>query len=357
MHISRLRSASTSPQLCSPALSLLLTFLLVALNNVASHTIFTNLFIDGIDQGDATCVRMPMTPHNATFPITDLESRDMACGYDGTKGVARVCPVSASSKLTFQFREYPDYSRPGAIDSSHLGPCAVYMKHVSSAIKDNGVGDGWFKIASMGYDAASKKWCTQKLSEKNGLLDLGVKIPEDLARGYYLVRPELLSLHDADKDPPNPQFYTGCAQIFVASAGTALPKYTVKIPGYVGITDKSVLFDVYNPVWPYAEPGPEVYTPGRSPGRTVGLLQRQDEGLLPGNARIVNANWWGVELSSYGDENGLFPYQASKSCYSQADAYYKSAPPTGSKNCKVWESRCSEIQGACKQSILTGPPN
>ncbi|KAK0112750.1 hypothetical protein ONS95_014485 [Cadophora gregata] len=355
MYISRILPTSTPLDLSTCALSLVLSLLLGTVNTVAGHTLFTNLFIDGIDEGDGTCVRMPMTPHNATFPIDDLESTDMACGYNGMNGVARVCPVPASSNLTFQFREYPDNSQPGAIESSHLGPCAVYMKHVDSAIKDPAAGDGWFKVASMGYDPESKKWCTQQLAEKNGILDLGVKIPEMLAGGYYLVRPELLSLHDADKDPSNPQFYAGCAQIFVASEGTTLPKVTVKIPGYVGIKDKSVLFDIYNPVWPYIEPGPEVYKPGQSPGKTVKLLQRQDEGLLPGNARIVNANWWGVELDPYGDEDGC--WNASTACFSQADTCYKSAPPTGSKNCRVWESRCSGIQGACKEHIFTGPPS
>ncbi|KAG4427915.1 hypothetical protein IFR05_016604, partial [Cadophora sp. M221] len=65
------------------------------LRSVAGHTLFTNLFINDIDQGDGTCVRMPMDAHNATNPINDLASRAMACGYSGSQGVARVCPVPA----------------------------------------------------------------------------------------------------------------------------------------------------------------------------------------------------------------------------------------------------------------------
>ena len=180
------------------------------------------------------------------------------------------------------------------------------MKRVTSAISDPGVGDGWFKLASMGYDSKTEKWCTQRLIEQNGLLDLGVRIPESLAGGYYLVRPEILSLHDADKSLPQPQFYTGCAQVFIASEGTMVPRDTVSIPGYVGIEDKAVLFDVWNPIWPYVEAGPEVYVPGKSPGRKVESVQRQDEGLLPGNARIVNVNWWGIEVDGYVDEEGCW---------------------------------------------------
>ncbi|KAL2066489.1 hypothetical protein VTL71DRAFT_2560 [Oculimacula yallundae] len=323
-----------------------------ALRSVAGHSVFTTLFVNDIDQGDGTCVRMPMDAHNATNPISDLSSSAMACGFGGTQGVARVCTIPSSAKMGFQFRQFPDNSQAGTIDSSHMGPCAVYMKYVSSAIEDPGVGDGWFKIASSGYDESTKKWCTEKLSANNGVMSFSV--PEDLAGGYYLIRPELLTLQDADKDPPNPQFYTGCAQVFLNSTGRRLPRDTVSIPGYVGIKNESVLFDLYKPIWPYLEPGPEVYTSGTSSAKVVEAVIRQTEGLLPRDAYLTNANWWGVEVSSYDDEDGC--WNASKSCYTQADACYKTAPPTGSKNCKVWEARCSNIQTACDKEIFTGPP-
>ena len=71
----------------------------------------------------------------------------MNLGVNGEVGVARVCPANAGSTLTFEFHEWPDMSQPGAIDPSHKGPCAVYMKHVDSAIANNTAGgDGWFKI-------------------------------------------------------------------------------------------------------------------------------------------------------------------------------------------------------------------
>ncbi|KAH7370365.1 glycoside hydrolase, partial [Rhexocercosporidium sp. MPI-PUGE-AT-0058] len=215
---------------------------------VTCHTLFTNLFINDIDQGDGTCVRMPMDAHNATDPVNDLDSRDMACGHNGAQGVPLICPVPANSKLSFQFRSTPDASLPGVIDTSHLGPCAVYMKNVGSAIKESGVGDGWFKTGYWGYNSTTKKWCTETLIEEKG--KLSVDIPANLAGGYYLVRPEILALQDPDKEPPNPQFYVGCAQIFLNSNGTTLPKYTVKIPGCVGVGDPGVRFDVYKPVGP-----------------------------------------------------------------------------------------------------------
>ncbi|KAG4427186.1 hypothetical protein IFR05_017331, partial [Cadophora sp. M221] len=217
-----------------------------------------------------------------------------------------------------------------------------YMTNVGSAIQDSGVGDGWFKIGHSGYNLTTQKWCTQTLIANHGLLSF--PIPADLAG----------ALQDADKNPPNPQLYTGCAQIFVSSNGTALPRDTVKIPGYVGMEDEGVRFDVYKPVWPFPEPGPGVYVPGVSPMRVVEPVERQTEGVLPRNSVVTNANWWSVEVSPYVDEDGC--WNASKTCYAQSDTCYKTAPPTGSRNCKVWEGRCSDIQTACEKGIFTGPP-
>lgn len=66
----------------------------------------------------------------------------MMIGFNGTKGVDRVCSINQNSKLSFLFREYADGSKDGAIDSSHKGPCAVYMKRVASAMNDTAVGSG-----------------------------------------------------------------------------------------------------------------------------------------------------------------------------------------------------------------------
>ncbi|TAQ87558.1 hypothetical protein B7494_g4133 [Chlorociboria aeruginascens] len=333
--------------------SLVLT--LAAVQTAIAHTIFTTLYVDDVDQGDGTCIRMPLNPSTATDPINDLTSTDMACNVDGTTGVARVCPTKQGSKLSFVFREWADASQPGVIDVSHKGPCAVYMKPVSSAIQDGAAGDGWFKIFDEGYDSSTSQWCTEKLM--NGTL-LAVDIPSDLAGGYYLVRPELLALQQADKTPPNPQFYAGCAQIFLQSTGTAVPQSTVSIPGYVTINDPSVLFNIYNPHFPYPMVGPAVYESSTSSKRIRSrprAVMTQSEGMLPENVVLINANWWGIELDSYSTEAGC--WNASQACWDQATTCYNSAPPTGSKNCKIWEDKCTDIKNACNAGTFTGPPN
>ena len=51
-----------------------------AISAVRAHTTFTDFFVDGIPQGDGTCVRMNQNIQQATFPISDVTSDDMACG-------------------------------------------------------------------------------------------------------------------------------------------------------------------------------------------------------------------------------------------------------------------------------------
>lgn len=36
---------------------------------------------------------------------------------------------------------------------------------------------------------------------------------------------------------------------------------------------------------------------------------------------------------------------------------YETAPPTGSKNCKIWENKCNNIDDQCNAGNFNGPPN
>lgn len=46
----------------------------------AAHTAFTNFFVNGVDQGDGTAVRMSNNIPQATYPLSSITSPDMACG-------------------------------------------------------------------------------------------------------------------------------------------------------------------------------------------------------------------------------------------------------------------------------------
>ncbi|KAI3332119.1 glycosyl hydrolase family 61-domain-containing protein [Xylariaceae sp. AK1471] len=324
-----------------------------------AHTIFTTLFIDDATQGEGTCVRMRLDPDQCTSPVEDVTSDDMACGVDGQKPVAFTCPASAGGKLTFQFREWANAAQPGALDLSHKGPCAIYAKQVKDMASDDAAGSGWIKLWDDGYDATTKTWCTEKLIDNKGLLSF--EIPEGLPAGYWLFRPELLALHEADKG--DPQFYVGCAQVFVESSNTAALNVpadrSVSIPGYVHATDPGLTFNIYTPSFPYPLPGPKVFTvppPKNGEVDTTSLLvPNQTQGLIPANYIVKNANWIGVEVPDYKNENGC--WASSENCWTQAGTCYNTAPPTGDAGCRALEKKCNAIQDLCSDGDFVGPPN
>ncbi|KAB5572427.1 glycosyl hydrolase family 61-domain-containing protein [Coniochaeta sp. 2T2.1] len=318
--------------------------LLGALRLVTAHTVFTTLFINDVNQGDGTCVRMP---------------------HDGSTSTAPIRPITSTDMLTFEFREWADASQPGAIDISHKGPCAVYIKQLENITTSSAEGDGWFKIWEDGYDEAAGKWCTEKLIDNAGLLS--VALPGALSTGYFLVRPELLALQQADKG--DPQFYAGCAQLFVQGTGAGkldVPAdKKVTIPGHVKADDKGLTFNIYDQklALPYQIPGPAVFFPVSESTPTPGLkaaagapaVQKQTQGTIPSGCLLKNANWCGFEVADYTTEDGC--WAASADCFEQSKTCFDTAPPTGSANCRVWERKCLDIQTACGNKQFTGPPN
>jgi len=83
-------------------------------------------------------------------------------------------------------------------------------------------------------------------------------IPSFIADGEYLIRHELLALHQAN----TPQFYPECAQLIVTGGGGKTPpsRFTAKFPGSYGASDPGVRVDIYSQaaqtITTYSVPGP-----------------------------------------------------------------------------------------------------
>ena len=225
-------------------------------------------------------------------------------------------------------------------------------------------GPGWLKLWDEGYDEEAGLWCTEKLIAADGLLSF--RIPTSLPPGNWLFRPELLALQNVNAN--DPQFYVGCAQVFVendddSGSVEAAAGKGVSIPGHVAADDPGLTFDIYaqKPAFPYPIPGPDVFVPptassksSTSSSNTAKLVQ-QVEGGVPADYLIKNANWVGVEVEPYKSEDGC--WAAADACWDQADACYDSAPPSGNENCRVWEHKCEGINDACDAGNFEGPPD
>lgn len=137
---------------------------------------------------------------------------------------------------------------------------------------------------------------------------MAATIPQDLAAGYYLVRPELLALHQADKTPPDPQFYVGCAQIFLASTGSATPTNTVPIPGYVNMSTPAMTYNIWAvPLkLPFPDFGPPVYIASSTKRSVQARTIAQTIGVKPEACVMTNANWCGFMPPEYSDQTSCY---------------------------------------------------
>ncbi|KAJ1894303.1 hypothetical protein LPJ66_005272 [Kickxella alabastrina] len=224
-----------------------------------AHTILRTLTIDGTENAVGQCIN-PYPPGDPTDPVKDPSSSDMTCGVPGKSIDAELCPVNAGSEMRLQFRNYDDKSKEDwIISSSHKGPIMVYLAPLESA----GKGDVWFKIFEHGY--SDGKWGIDLIrDDKEGKLT--ITIPADIKPGDYLLRSEIIGLHEAyidyAKDKSNgAQYFINCAHITISGSGTLEPK-GYPIPGIYKTSDPGIFFDVYddekNPS--YTIPGPKLYS-------------------------------------------------------------------------------------------------
>lgn len=77
-----------------------------------------------------------------------MTSNDIVCngGPNPTAKTNTVITVQAGSQATLTWRHTLTSGASDVIDSSHKGPVMAYLKKVSDAKTDSGVGNGWFKV-------------------------------------------------------------------------------------------------------------------------------------------------------------------------------------------------------------------
>lgn len=235
----------------------LLAIGLVALlvQGVSAHTYLSSVVLGGQALAEGDCVR----PHPSTAfdsPIPLVTSPDMTCGWlpNAAQPANRNCPIAAGSSIGIQWHHNSDAATDDILDPSHVGPILFYL-----AKSSDGSGPVWFKIWEDGYDQSTKKWATDRMIANKGLNT--ITIPSDIAPGNYLLRGEVLALHNAyNLDGVQP--YVGCVQLTISGSGSANPA-GVAFPGAYSDTDPGILINVYQTIPnPYVIPGPAVYVSG-----------------------------------------------------------------------------------------------
>ncbi|KAF2019250.1 carbohydrate-binding module family 1 protein [Aaosphaeria arxii CBS 175.79] len=166
--------------------------------------------------------------------IPDLQKVNIRCNNAGALGTGLSASVAAGSTIKSTWTQWTH--RPAAI--------MVYMaKCPSSGCNGwDGAGTVWFKIAHAGLISGTQQagiWIGDQIVDT---LSWDVKIPATLAPGEYLIRHDLLALHQKD----NPQFYPECAQLIVTGSGTSVPPSSLLLafPGAYKATDPGIAFNI-----------------------------------------------------------------------------------------------------------------
>ncbi|KAG2008817.1 hypothetical protein CC2G_014208 [Coprinopsis cinerea AmutBmut pab1-1] len=211
-------------------------------------------FIDGSDSG------------TGSWPIRDLDLPDMRCNIFGEKEAPDVIRVVPGDIVSFEWGHRNRGPSDGIIDPSHKGAIAVYIAPAPGG--DN----SWVKIFEEAEYAKGQWAVVPKLINNRGVHS--VRIPYNLKPGYYLLRPELFTLHEADvahnvNRNRGIQLYTECVQILVGGNGTVSLPPGVSFPGAYKYSDPGIVYNLYYtpPGGGYKVPGPTVWS-GAAPSVT-----------------------------------------------------------------------------------------
>ncbi|KAH7082641.1 endoglucanase B [Paraphoma chrysanthemicola] len=234
-----------------------IAFALAAAKLVAGHATFQSIIVDGKDQGQHFAVQ---TPSDGNNPIKDVTSTAMVC--NGGTPKTEFVEVAAGSEVTMQWHHNDGASTAGDNDepiaASHKGPVMVY---IAKADASNGKGAVWTKIYEDGYSGG--KWGVDNFIANKGAIT--VTLP-NLADGEYLIRPEIIGLHEGDRQG-GAQFYNGCGQLKVSGGSATLPATGTDLTKAYSATDPGVLVSIYGGLTSYKIPGPAVWD-GASSGTT-----------------------------------------------------------------------------------------
>ncbi|GAP88457.1 putative glycoside hydrolase family 61 protein [Rosellinia necatrix] len=185
---------------------------------------------------------------------TGFTTEEIIC-HRGSRNANAHALVSAGDRIHVQWNGWP---------MSHKGPVVDYLASCGENQPCEGVDKNdlrFFKISELGLlDGANITagpgglWATDLLIANNN--SWIVEIPERVKPGYYVLRTEIISLHNASNEI-GAQNYPQCLNIRIVGNGTILPS---GVPGkkLYDPGEPSVHLDIYEGLSTYKIPGPAV---------------------------------------------------------------------------------------------------
>ncbi|KAI0033877.1 glycoside hydrolase, partial [Vararia minispora EC-137] len=202
-------------------------------------------------------------------PVKGASNNDLRCGLAAAAAASKEAGAKAGSVVEFW------WTGGGGQEWPHnTGPLMTYMAAcagTSDCTTFDPSNAAWFKIDEIGqYPNRSGWWQAVFMSGQS----LSVTLPNNLPTGHYLLRSEIIALHNA-VSAGGAEFYPACAQLNVQGSGNTSPNPTVSFPGAYSDNDPGILVpDVYNDGFVYTFPGGSVSNlaaPADSTGSTSSL--------------------------------------------------------------------------------------
>jgi cellulase len=194
-------------------------------------------------------------PYSSFDPILNPSGANIRCNNNG-QAAALHADIAAGSKITATWTQWTHAE----------GPVTVWLSKCpgSDCSSYDGSGD-WFKIDEAGLLSGT----ISKGEWGNGIVLKTLKwestIPASIQSGAYLIRHEVLALHQAN----TPQFYPECAQLKITGGGSDFPssQYLAKLPGAFKLGDSNISVNINSDTsTTYIVPGPPVWKGGAGSG-------------------------------------------------------------------------------------------
>ncbi|KAI1644615.1 glycoside hydrolase family 61 protein [Daldinia loculata] len=177
---------------------------------------------------------------------TGYRTEEIIC-HRGAKNAKNHAPVSAGDIVHIQWNGWPE---------SHKGPVLDYLASCGNSCETvDKDALRFFKINQVGLIDGSKAlglWGSDQLIANNN--SWMVEIPRQIQPGFYILRTEIISLHNASHEI-GAQNYPQCINLQITSDGTELPSGILGEELY-DPDDPSMHLDIYDGVSTYRIPGP-----------------------------------------------------------------------------------------------------
>ncbi|RYP07345.1 hypothetical protein DL764_002561 [Monosporascus ibericus] len=240
--------------------------------SVSAHGHVTKITADGVTYDGFDPTSAPYAPQpdsiawsngatdNGFVLSADVSNPDIICHLDATNG-ALIAPVAAGGDVSLTWNQWPESHKGPVID--YLADCGGDCSTVDKTTLK------WFKIKELGQLELGAgagqvgKWADDLLIE-NGLT-WTTTIPASIKPGNYVLRHELIALHDGGNEGKT-QMYPQCVNLKITGSGTESPEGVIGTELYTP-TDPGLFHNIYNDETnpTYQIPGPAMPTFGTAP--------------------------------------------------------------------------------------------